>query len=230
VKQLLLFDIDGTLLTSGGAGEQALRGALRDRFGISDDLAGIEIAGCTDSGIARAVLERHGIAQTPEHVAAYLDGYLHRLPQELPGRPGRLLPGIVELLDALKRLPHIVLALLTGNLQRGAHIKLSHFGVWDFFEFGAFADDHHERNQLGPFARARAEERHGTQFGPESIWVIGDTPRDIACGRAIGARTVAIATGTFPAEALREHRPDFLFEDLADTARVLEVTGWARRD
>lgn len=229
VKQLLLFDIDGTLLTSGGAGEAALRGALEDRFGIRDDLADIEIAGRTDSGIARAILERHGIDPTPEHVSAFLDGYLNRLPHELPARPGRLLPGIVALLDALRREPRIVLALLTGNVERGARIKLNHYGVWEYFEFGAFADDHHDRNRLGPFARARAEERHGIRFDPASIWVIGDTPRDIECGRAIGARTVAIATGGSPLAELREHAPDFLFEDLSDTTAVLTATGWIDR-
>jgi len=225
-RQLLLFDIDGTLLTSGGAGESALRAAVRDRFGVEDDLSGVEIAGRTDSGIARQLLIRHGQDPTPEAVTAFLDRYLHHLPQQLPRRPGRLLPGIVALLDALRSNPRLVLALLTGNLERGARIKLSHYGVWDYFEFGAFADDHHERNRLGPFARARAEERHGVSFAPDRIWVIGDTPHDIACGKAIEARTVALATGNYSAEELRAHTPDFLFEDLSDTAAVLRATGW----
>jgi phosphoglycolate phosphatase-like HAD superfamily hydrolase len=114
-----------------------------------------------------------------------------------------------------------VLALLTGNLVRGAEIKLAHFGVWHFFEFGAFSDDHHDRNELGHFARARALDRHGIDFPPESIYVIGDTPRDIECGRAIGARTVAIATGIYSRTELAGHRPDFLFEDFSDTAAIV---------
>lgn len=225
-KRLLLFDIDGTLITSGGAGEQALRLAFADRFGRDDDLADIEIAGRTDSGIVRRILEKHGIAQTPENIARYLDGYLHFLALELPRRHGKLLPGVVELLGRLQTRPHIVLALLTGNLARGAKLKLTHYGVWDFFEFGAFADDHHDRNELGPFARTRAREKHGIEFAPEQVDVIGDTPSDIECGKAIGARTIAIATGTWPRAELAKHAPDFLLDDLADVEGTIARLGW----
>ncbi len=223
--RLILFDIDGTLLTSGGAGEKALRLALQDRFGRDDDLAQIEIAGRTDSGIARSILEKNGVAATSEAIAAFLDGYLHRLEGLLPVTPGRLLPGILELLEKLRARPHVALALLTGNLSRGAELKLTHYGVWDFFEFGAFADDHHDRNQLGPFARARATERHGVEFPPAGIFVIGDTPHDIDCGRAFGAKTVAIATGNFTREQLAGHQPDFLFDDLSNTDAVIAQLG-----
>lgn len=219
--KLLLFDIDGTLLTSGGAGERALRLAFRDRFGIDDDLSSIEIAGRTDSGIVRQMLTAHRLPTTPENIAAFLDGYLHHLAQEIPRTPGRLLPGILPLLDALQPRADIVLALLTGNLARGAEIKLRHYGVWHYFEFGAFADDHHDRNQLGPFAQARAREQRGLEFPPERIFVLGDTPHDIACARAIGAKTIAIATGKFSRPELAEHAPDFLFDDLADLDAVL---------
>jgi phosphoglycolate phosphatase-like HAD superfamily hydrolase len=222
-KKLLLFDIDGTLLTSGGAGERALRRGFRDRFGIDDDLAKIEIAGRTDSGIARQVLAAHRLPETPENLAAFYDGYLHFLREELPTSPGRLLPGILPLLDALKSRPDVVLGLLTGNLARGAEIKLSHYGVWDYFEFGAYADDHHDRNQLGHFARQRAREKHGIEFSPERIFVLGDTPHDITCARAIGAKAVAIATGKFSLEELKPLGPDFLFSDLGDVAAVLDI-------
>lgn len=222
-KKLVLFDIDGTLLTSGGAGERALRRGFRDRFGIDDDLAGIEIAGRTDSGIARQMLAAHGLPESPENLAALFDGYLHFLAKELPESPGRLLPGISPLLEALKPRSDIVLGLLTGNLARGAEIKLTHYGVWHYFEFGAYADDHHDRNQLGHFARQRAREKHGAEFPPERIFVLGDTPHDIACARAIGAKAVAIATGKFSVENLKALAPDFLFSDLGDVAAVLEI-------
>ena len=220
-RRLLLFDIDGTLITSGGAGEAALKDAMRSRFGVEEDLAGIILAGATDARIARELLEKHGIAVSSENVAALLDTYLGHLSDRIGRHDGKLLPGIVPLLNVLSQREDAVLALLTGNVSRGAEIKLTHYGVWDFFEFGAFADDHHDRNELGKFARARALERHGEEFPPSRIYVIGDTPKDIECGRAIGACTVAIATGHYSAAELKDHSPDFLFEDLSDTDRVV---------
>lgn len=220
-RRLLLFDIDGTLITSGGAGEAALKDAMRSRFGVEEDLAGIILAGATDARIARELLEKHGISVSPENVAALLDTYLGHLSDRIGRHDGKLLPGIVPLLNVLSQREDAVLALLTGNVSRGAEIKLTHYGVWDFFEFGAFADDHHDRNELGKFARARALERHGEEFPPSRIYVIGDTPKDIECGRAIGACTVAIATGHYSAAELKDHSPDFLFEDLSDTDRVV---------
>ena len=224
-KKLLLFDIDGTLLTSGGAGERALRLGFRDRFGIDDDLSKVEIAGRTDSGIVRQLLAAYRLPETLENIAAFFDGYLHHLAREIPRTPGRLLPGILPLLDVLKPREDIVLALLTGNLARGAEIKLLHYGVWHFFEFGAYADDHHDRDQLGHFAKARALERHGIDFPPERIFVLGDTPHDITCARAIGAQAIAIATGKFTRAELTTHAPDFVFDNLSDVAAVLAAIG-----
>ena len=106
------------------------------------------------------ILNKHRIPATNENVASFLDTYVHFLSLELPRRVGQLLPGVLELLEKLKARPHLVLALLTGNVSKGAQLKLEHYGVWHFFEFGAFADDHHDRNQLGSFARARAKEKH----------------------------------------------------------------------
>ncbi len=222
-KKLILFDIDGTLLTSGGAGERALRRGFRALFGIDDDLTKTEIAGRTDSGIARQMLAAHGLPETSENLTAFFDSYLHFLKEELPTSPGRLLPGILPLLEALQQRSDIVLGLLTGNLARGAEIKLTHYGVWHYFEFGAYADDHHDRNQLGQFARQRAREKHGIEFPPERIFVIGDTPHDITCARAIKAKAVAIATGKFTVAELGALGPDFLFADLGDPPAVLKI-------
>ncbi|HJT79571.1 MAG TPA: HAD family hydrolase, partial [Chthoniobacterales bacterium] len=193
---------------------------------IHDDLGDIEIAGMTDSGIVTNILNKHAIPPTNDNIASFLDSYVHFLSLELPRRTGQLLPGVLELLEKLKPRPHLILALLTGNVARGAQLKLEHYGVWHFFEFGAFADDHHDRNQLGSFARARAREKHGVEFSAAQIDVIGDTPRDIACGKAIGARTIAIATGSWPKHELAAHNPDFLFDDLANVDEVMQILDW----
>src|SRR5205809_5451501 len=194
-KRLLLFDIDGTLIHSGGAGVHALKSAFKERFGVADDLRDIEIAGMTDSGIVVSILNKHKIPTINENVSAFLDSYVHFLSLELPRRKGKLLPGVLKLLEKLKSRSHLVLALLTGNVSRGARLKLEHYGVWHFFEFGAFADDHRDRNELARVARARAKEKHGRESASSEIDIIADTPRDIACGKTLGARTTAAATG-----------------------------------
>ena len=225
-KRLLLFDIDGTLIHAAGAGLESVRRTLVERFGIADDLRDIEFAGRTDSGIVMTILNKHRIPTTNENIASFLDSYVHFLSLELPRRTGQILPGVLELLQKLKNRSHLILGLLTGNISRGAQLKLEHYGVWHFFEFGAFADDHHDRNQLGRFAQARAREKHGVEFQADQIDVIGDTPRDIECGKAFGARTIAIATGSWPRPELAAHQPDFLFDDLSNVDEVIHMLGW----
>jgi phosphoglycolate phosphatase-like HAD superfamily hydrolase len=161
------------------------------------------------------------MSPSQENIMALLDAYLSRLSDRMHRHQGRLLPGIITLLDRMKERPDCLLALLTGNLAAGAEVKLSHYGVWHYFGFGAYADDHHVRNELGPVAQARALEQHGEEFPPERIYVIGDTPRDIECGKAFGAVTVAVATGKYAREELASHGPDFLFDDFSDPEAVL---------
>ncbi|MEO8352736.1 MAG: HAD family hydrolase [Chthoniobacteraceae bacterium] len=221
-KTLFLFDIDGTLLASGGAGIRALELTTAEIFGDAD-ISDIDIAGRTDLAITHQIFALHGRDPEPAAVTVFSDCYLSHLSRMLPIVEGRLLPGIIELLEALKARPDCVVALLTGNLERGAKLKLTHFGLWQYFEFGAYADDHHDRNELGPVARRRAVECHGTEFPPERIFVLGDTPHDISCARAIDARAVAIATGRHSREILAEYQPDFLFDDLSDVPAVLAV-------
>jgi phosphoglycolate phosphatase-like HAD superfamily hydrolase len=225
-KRLLLFDIDGTLIDSGGAGLQSLKDVLEQQFGVTDNLDGVEVAGKTDSGIVHQILRKQAIAVTAENTAAFLARYLELLAHELPLREGRLLPGVKELLPRLQARPQNVLALLTGNLRRGAQLKLTHYGIWDFFEFGAFADDHHDRNELGPFAQQRAREKHAMDFAATAIDVIGDTPHDIACGKAIGARTIAVATGGFSRAQLEAHEPDVLVDDFSEVEAVMAALEW----
>ncbi|PWU11033.1 MAG: hydrolase [Verrucomicrobia bacterium] len=222
-KRLFLFDIDGTLLASGGAGKSALRESMRTQFQVEEDFAGILLAGVTDGAIARALLTKQSLPVTPENITRLLDGYIVHLREQMSLHPGSLCPGILELLELLHSRSDCVLGLLTGNINRGAEIKLKHYGVWHYFEFGAFGDDHHNRNELGRFAKSRAREAHGIEFPSDLIYVIGDTPKDIDCGRAIGAHTVAIATGDYSSEELHKHKPDFLFEDLRDTKKVIRL-------
>ncbi len=219
--KLVLFDIDQTILHSGGAGEKALTLALRDRFGREETLENIEIAGKTDVWIAHRIFEAHGIEPHPENVERFLDGYLGHLRTELARNQGRLLPGFPEIIDAMARLPNVAVGLLTGNLRRGAELKLRHYGVLDRFTFGAFADDSHERNLLGPFARKRAMEAHGTDIRNGDIYIIGDTPHDIACAKAIQARSVGVATGRYSRAALEAAGADFVFDDLSDVDGVI---------
>ncbi len=222
-RTLLLFDIDGTLLASGGAGVRALSAAVNEHFGTEEGLQEIEIAGRTDSGIARAVLRRFGAIDSDAASSALLACYLGHLERLLPAIQGRLLPGVLPLLQALHARNEFLLGLLTGNLARGAELKLRQYGLWHFFSFGAYADDHHNRNELGRFASARAQEKHGAAIPPNRTFVIGDTPHDIACGRAFGARTVAVATGVHTHSELAAHQPDFLFDDLSDMPAVLKA-------
>jgi phosphoglycolate phosphatase len=225
-KRLLLFDIDGTLVNTGGAGVESLKMTVRKRFGTEDNLRDIEIAGKTDRAIMRDILHKYRVDPTEENIASFARDYIDGLPLSLSRTRGRVLPGVQQLLERLKPQPHIVLALLTGNLQHGARLKLEHYGLWDFFEFGAFADDHHDRNELGAFARKRAQLRHGHDFHAADIDVIGDTNHDIACGKAFGARTIAVATGSWSGERLQGCRPDFLFDDLSDMEQVMRRLGW----
>ncbi len=224
-KRLLLWDIDGTLISTGAAGQRAIGRATATRF-EGGDLDGVEIAGRTDGGIARQILLKYHALVNDTSVRSFLDLYLESLAEELPRGKGRVLPGVLELLKDAATKPDITLALLTGNLERGAKLKLQYYDLWRFFAFGAFADDHHDRNELGAFALSRAREKTGIDFTPAQTDVIGDTGHDIACGKAFGARTIAVATGSWSREQLAEHEPDFLFDDLANVDEVKRKLGW----
>jgi phosphoglycolate phosphatase-like HAD superfamily hydrolase len=225
VKTLLLWDIDGTLIDSGGAGLRALRTALRTVFALEGSLDGIEFAGRTDRWIARRIFAKFGLPATEENFARYFDGYLAALPGEVAHPRARVLPGVGALLDAAAARDDLVLGLLTGNLRRGAEVKLGFHGLWRHFPFGAFADDSEQRDELGPHAVRRAREHSGGGFSPERIWVIGDTPLDIACGRAAGARTLAVATGNFTVDQLAAHQPTALLADFSDHAAFFRIIG-----
>ncbi|MDE3083812.1 MAG: haloacid dehalogenase-like hydrolase [Verrucomicrobiota bacterium] len=223
MKKLILWDIDGTLITSGGAGERALIAGLKTAFDVNGSLAWIDYSGRTDAWIAHEVLRHYGLPETPQNIQRYLEGYLQALTVEMANPRARLHAGILTLLETLHQRPDVAQGLLTGNLEHGARIKLEHFAVWRYFEFGAYADDSAQRNELGPHALRRARERHGVDFSPERVFIIGDTPRDIECGKIIRAKTIAVATGKYSIEQLRAHEPTAVFSEFSDTAAFLRV-------
>jgi len=223
-RTLILWDIDGTLIVSHGAGVRAMELGFQKQFGRSCDLGQVDWAGRTDSWITSEVLRHNDLPVTPENIQAYLEAYLSLLPVELAkGQQGQVLPGVLELLETLHTRDDIAQGLLTGNLRRGAQFKLTHYEVWHYFEFGAFADDSPLRNELGPHARRRARELHGVDFAPDRTFIIGDTPHDIACGKVIGAQTIAVATGQYPLDELTAHSPTHAFADFSDTAAFLRA-------
>lgn len=225
MKTLLLWDIDGTLVNTAGAGFVALQTALRETFDCDRPLDGIEFAGRTDLWIIRQIYAKFGIQADADATQQLLARYLSRLPGELAASPGYVLPGIAPLLQAARDRGEVAQGLLTGNVRHGAACKLAHYGLWDYFQFGAYGDDSEDRNALGPYARHRAEEHHGVSFASDRIWVIGDTPHDIACGKACGAQTLAVATGRYSVQQLQNEQPDAVFADLSDPAAFWRLVG-----
>lgn len=220
--QLVLFDIDGTLIQSGGAGERAFARVAELEFGVANGTARLHFAGRTDSSIVREFFTHFSIPATPENFRRFFDAYVFLLDDLLHRTEGgRILPGVTELIDGLNGLPTPpVIGLLTGNIQLGAQIKLRHFGLWSRFQTGGFGDDHEDRNEVAAVAHRRGNQLLGSRLNRslrgEEILVIGDTPRDIECGRAIGARTLAVATGKFGVDELRRDEPDWVVETLAE--------------
>lgn len=228
MNRLYLFDIDCTLLDTGGAGMAALRRAaiaLLADAGEGREVPALDLAGSTDSGIVRGLFGHFGVPLTPEGERGFYECYLGYLREHLAHEEfqGRLLPGVGDLLEALRVDPGAVVGLLTGNIETGARLKTERFGISHHFRFGAYGDDHHDRNLLGPIALERAAGAVGRSFGGGETVVIGDTPKDIWCGKAFGARTVAVATGRFSAGELARHDPDQVLEDLSDLAGVLDA-------
>ncbi len=220
---IVLWDIDGTLIRSGGAGKVAMESALRSAFGVKEVFDTVAYSGRTDVAIVGDLLLAHDVPATDENRTKLRDAYLDGLPACLKSAGGEILPGIPAILDRLQRRDDVVQGLLTGNVRRGARVKLDHFGLWDFFGPGGFGDRHTDRNDVAREALAAAMTHLGRPVTGSEIWVIGDTPHDISCARAIGARVLAVATGWHPLAELESCRPDALFADLADTDRAIEL-------
>src|SRR4051794_18986840 len=185
--RIILFDIDGTLVRTGGAGKAAMEAGLRAAFGITHINDTVPYSGRTDRAIARDLLAVHGIEPTPENQRTLQAAYLAELPAALKQFGGQVCPGVGELLVTLGTQPDTVLGLLTGNVRAGAQAKLGHFGLWDYFVCGGFGDEHFDRDDVARMALAEVKSHLGREVDPARVWVIGDTPLDVRCARAIGA-------------------------------------------
>jgi phosphoglycolate phosphatase-like HAD superfamily hydrolase len=213
--RLVLFDIDGTLVHTGGAGVKAFAKVFATEFGATDHFERMKFAGRTDVSLVREFFEYHGIPATTENFQRFFERYVFWLDYILANSKTQACPGIWEFIYDLKELAERpLLGLLTGNIRLGAEIKLRHFQLWDAFETGAFADDSEDRDQIAAIARERGCRILNEKLSGDQILVIGDTPLDIRCGRAIGAKVLAVATGGATLEELIRHQPDWAVPDL----------------
>jgi phosphoglycolate phosphatase-like HAD superfamily hydrolase len=220
----VLFDIDGTLIQTGRAGVRGLNAAFARLHGCARALDGVPIAGRTDRAIVGDVLRAIGIEPTEERIFELRDGYLEDLRREIRvpvAEPSGVLPGVGPLLDALETEPHLHVGLLTGNFEGGASIKLGHFDLWRRFGFGAFGDGHANRRDLVPVACDGASRTGCPSVPPDRIWIIGDTPLDVDCAKAHGARAVGVATGPALLEELAG--ADLVVETLEDTQALVRL-------
>lgn len=223
--KLLLFDVDLTLINSGGAGRKAMMRAFEELFGGSNGLKKVSFAGRTDVAILKDGLKQRGVAWSSERERQFKQRYLGYLQTEIekPSASKHMEPGIPELLPQLHDRDDVTLALLTGNWREGAQIKLQHFKLLHFFRFGAFADDSEFRENLPGVAYQRFRDMFDLEISPHDVYVIGDTPRDVACARPFGAKSIAVATGLFSYGELKDARPDHLFRDLSDPQEFMHV-------
>ena len=214
--RLVLFDIDGTLLHTGGAGRKAFRHAFATAFGVSNATEGVDFAGRTDTSLVRELFNLHAMEHTPERVHHFFDTYYHWLDHILESQPGHRCPYIWEFLSLLRAVENPpLIGLLTGNVRLGAEIKLRHFGLWQEFVTGGFGDDNESHNQIAHVAKERARHYAGRELSGDEIVVVGDTPLDIACAKAISAKSIAVATGSSTVTELDRHHPTWAVPDLS---------------
>lgn len=224
--RLVLFDIDGTLVHTGGAGVKAFAKVFQTEFNAHDHFEKLKFAGRTDVSLVREFFTYHNIPETADNFERFFERYVFWLDYILNHSHTEACPGIWEFLGDLKSLSNPpMLGLLTGNIRLGAEIKLRHFDLWKEFETGAFADDNEDRDLIAVAARERGRRLLGRNLRDEEILVIGDTPFDIRCGRAINAKVLAVATGGAKFEELKRHHPDWAVEDLRRITAEVVVGG-----
>lgn len=213
--RLVLFDIDGTLVHTGHAGTKAFAHTFAHIFGLKHGSEKMKFAGRTDVSLVREFFKIHGVPESRDNFQQFFENYVFWLEHILAGSTGRECEGVRNFIAELLALPQPpALGLLTGNIRLGAEIKLRHFGLWEEFEFGGFADDHEERDLIAAAAHDRSHRVLGRRLRGEEMVVVGDTPFDIRCGKAIGAKVLAVATGGAKLEELKKHKPDWAVENL----------------
>ena len=226
MRKLVLFDIDGTLVLTGGAGVRAMNRALEAVFGHVNGLDGIPVAGRTDWAILSDAVRRAGRSLDGALLADLEHRYVTNLAEEIR-RPGdgrkEVMPGIPEILEELARRDDVFVGLVTGNFEAGARVKLGYFDLWRYFTCGAFGGDAADRNALVPFALERARACGLPDIADEDILVVGDTPHDVTCAHAAGAIAVAVATGSSSVEELRASGAEHVFSDLSDVPQFLKL-------
>ena len=226
MPKLVLFDIDGTLVLTGGAGIRAMNRAGESVLGLANLLDGVAVAGRTDWIILHDALKNAGHDLDEDLFERMRDAHHEFLREEIlqPGDGVKdVMPGIRNLLPLLQSRQGVALGLLTGNFEEAARIKLGHFDLWNYFRCGAFGDDAADRNALVPFAVDRARAGGLGAFDYADVVVIGDTPSDVACANAVGAVPVAVATGTYSVDVLRSTGAPFVLEDLSDTEGFMKM-------
>jgi phosphoglycolate phosphatase-like HAD superfamily hydrolase len=224
---VLFWDIDGTLLTTARGGMFAWDDAVKEITGREFQLQSMRIPGMTDYQIAARTFEMLGLERTEEITERLVRRYEELLPASLPRRTGHVLPNVREVLETLRDRDDVVSYLLTGNTRGGARAKLTHYGLIDFFPAGAFAEDTKERATIA--TRALALAREAGPVMEQDVFVIGDTPHDIECANAIGVRTIAVATGGYSVDELRQHDPWQLFDELPPPEAFLRLIGVPQR-
>jgi len=223
-RRLVLFDIDGTLLSAGRAARESVLCALERVYGWAGEADTHDFSGKTDPQILRELVEDSiGTERFEKGLTRALETYLSELERRLSCEAVRAKPGVPELLSRISQEERVTLALLTGNLERGARLKLEPLGFNRYFPFGAFGSDSADRYRLPGIAVMRARERSGWSFSGKSIVIVGDSVHDVACGRALGVRSVAVATGPTPGQRLLAERPDAALESFRDVDAALEA-------
>jgi phosphoglycolate phosphatase-like HAD superfamily hydrolase len=215
--RLVLFDIDGTLIHTGGAGEKAFGRVFANLFGISDGTERLKFAGRTDPSIVREFFLHNAIEPSRENFERFFEAYVFMLDHMLQQLPGGVHRGVWTWLHDLRTLPHKpVVGLLTGNVRLAAEIKLRRFHLWEQFDTGGFADDSMERNEIAVAAKVRGENLLKQKLNGNEVVVIGDTPLDVACARHIGAKVLAVGTGMYRANDLQQFDPDYAVSNLEE--------------
>lgn len=215
--RLVLFDIDGTLIRTGGAGVTAFARVSEHLYGRPGGTASLRFHGATDTGLVRDFLQAHGVADTRDERQRFLNAYLFWLDHQLSLNSGEVCPGVRDFLTGLRRLDHPpLIGLLTGNIRLGAELKLRAHQLWEGFHVGGFGDDHEDRAEIARAARRRGVQDLGRSLHEDEVLVIGDTPADVACGRAIRARCLAVATGGIDLPTLKACEPDWCLADLRE--------------